>query len=463
MLGSVVVLLTLIAVHCDSFTIGPFFQFFNLNVMQQKSKEGQLASLRTYDRSKPNLSNQVKNVAIVGGTHGNELHGIYFVDEINSPEVSIEMKKRYPSIDLRGVLANPAAMKAIGTGAGRRYCDMDLNRCFLVKDLADPTASASIEGQRAKELDALLGPKASQNPNTDFIFDIHSSTSNTGILLCCHPDDKFAWQVVAFLQQKHPDISACLWADGEVPLLPSLARSGMTVEVGPIAHSTANSALYHRTKEVLKDALQYIELHNTWVAQEKLASSSGAAATQVDQKPAKVRFYERVASVGFPRDETGQISALIHPNIQGQPELTGGTAVTRGSPVFQTLRDGDDIFYGEDIKDARPGYVYRVEHASVSNSEFSAEMSLSVSPDMESRRGLSDVGSKRKRSAVSSLAAVASGGDMESRGFSRLLEDDDVEDLYPMFINEAAYNEKDIAFVLMRRTERLVSIVTSEK
>ena len=60
--------------------------------------------------------------------------------------------------------------------------------------------------------------------------------------------------------------------------------------------------------------------------------------------------------------------------------------MTKGSPVFQTLRGGEDILYGEDVKNARPGYVYRVEHASTSNSEFSAE--ISVSPDMESRRGL---------------------------------------------------------------------------
>ena len=52
---------------------------------------------------------------------------------------------------------------------------------------------------------------------------------------------------------------------------------------------------------------------------------------------------------------------------------------------------------------------------------------------------------------------------MENRGFSRLLEEEEPEELFPLFINEAAYNEKDIAFVLMRRTERMVSIVTSEK
>jgi hypothetical protein len=39
----------------------------------------------------------------------------------------------------------------------------------------------------------------------------------------------------------------------------------MTIEVGPIAHSTSNSALYQLTKKVLHDALTYIELHNEWV------------------------------------------------------------------------------------------------------------------------------------------------------------------------------------------------------
>ena len=169
-----------------------------------------------------------KNVCVVGATHGNELHGVYFVDEFNHPDVANEMKEKYPTIDLKSIIANPYAVLAAGTGAGLRYCEVDLNRCFLVKDLTDPSIT-TIEGIRAKEIDQELGPKASVNPRTDFIFDIHSSTSNTGILLCCHPDDKFAWQLVAYLQHKYPkEITACLWSEGEVPLLPSVARSGMT-------------------------------------------------------------------------------------------------------------------------------------------------------------------------------------------------------------------------------------------
>ena len=204
-----------------------------------------------------------KNVCVVGATHGNELHGVYFVDEFNHPDVSNEMKEKYPSIDLKSIIANPYAVMAAGTGAGLRYCEVDLNRCFLVKDLLDPSIT-TIEGLRAKEIDRELGPKISPNPRTDFIFDIHSSTSNTGILLCCHPDDTFAWQLVAYLQHKYPkEITACLWSEGEVPLLPSVSRSGMTVEVGPIAHSTANSALYHRTKDILKAGIATTYSHPT--------------------------------------------------------------------------------------------------------------------------------------------------------------------------------------------------------
>lgn len=380
-------------------------------------------------RGEQNMTNAVTNVAIVGGTHGNELHGIYFVDEFTNNEVAENMKELYPTITIKSIIANPGAVAAIGTGAGRRYCDVDLNRCFLMKDLADPSVT-TIEGLRAKELDRELGPKSSPNPNMDFIFDVHSSTSNTGVLLCFHPEDKFSWQVAAYLQSKHPDLSTSLWAAGEVPLLPSIARSGMTVEVGPIAHSTANSALYHKTKEVLNDALQYIEMHNLWVAREQRVESL--------QQSVKVQFYERVASVGFPRDAMGRISALIHPLLQGRHELMGGVTIKKGSPVFQTLRSGEDIYYGEDTCASKEGYIYRVERASATGSEFSAEAGR-VADDGETAGS-----GKRKR------------GSMNTSGSH---ETD--EELYPMFINEAAYNEKDVAFVLMRKTEQIISIVSS--
>ncbi len=36
-------------------------------------------------------------------------------------------------------------------------------------------------------------------PATDFIFDLHNTTSNTGTLLCFHPDDVFALRLAGLV------------------------------------------------------------------------------------------------------------------------------------------------------------------------------------------------------------------------------------------------------------------------
>ena len=61
---------------------------------------------------------------------------------------------------------------------------MDLNRCFLLKDLEkdysvdDP--ALSWEELRAQQLNSMMGPKGSANPKVDFIIDLHNTTSNSG-------------------------------------------------------------------------------------------------------------------------------------------------------------------------------------------------------------------------------------------------------------------------------------------
>ena len=216
----------------------------------------------TPSRWSKNCTGPVVNVAVVGGTHGNELHGVYMVRELNSEPTASQLRADFPSLRVQALIGNPAAVAAVGTGAGRRYVDVDLNRCFLAKDLADTTIG-TVEGRRARELDAILGPKSSVEPKCDFIFDLHSTTSNTDILLTAHPDDLLAREVVAYLYCRDKSINFALWSDGDAPFLASLSKSGLVVEIGPIAHSTANTALYHRTKTLIQDALAYINTLNT--------------------------------------------------------------------------------------------------------------------------------------------------------------------------------------------------------
>ena len=112
-------------------------------------------------------------------------------------------------------------------------------------------------------MNAALGPKSkTEVPKEDFIMDLHNTTANTGVLLCFHEEDAFSLEVAAYLHHRNPAIRAAFWPPGDQPFLPTLARSGMTVEIGPVAHSTVSFAVMRQAEIVFKQAIEYIEKHN---------------------------------------------------------------------------------------------------------------------------------------------------------------------------------------------------------
>lgn len=62
----------------------------------------------------------LSRVAISGGTHGNEMSGVYIVREMQKQKVD-----QAGSVAITTVLSNPRAVDAC-----RRYIETDLNRCF---------------------------------------------------------------------------------------------------------------------------------------------------------------------------------------------------------------------------------------------------------------------------------------------------------------------------------------------
>ncbi len=129
-----------------------------------------------------------------------------------------------------------------------------------------------------------------------------------------------------------PEICTVTWPQDDPPFLPSIGRSGMTVEVGPVAHSTVRAEVYEKTKNLLEHALDYIELHNQHVGNPSDAS--------IGEVKVSLPLAERVANVDYPRDERGCLVAFVHPTLQGIPELNNGDAasqIRQGSPIFQTL------------------------------------------------------------------------------------------------------------------------------
>lgn len=63
----------------------------------------------------------LRRVAVTGGTHGNEMSGVYLVRQWLRTPVDLQR----PSFSAVPVLANPAA-----TAVCRRYIGRDLNRTF---------------------------------------------------------------------------------------------------------------------------------------------------------------------------------------------------------------------------------------------------------------------------------------------------------------------------------------------
>jgi len=355
-------------------------------------------------RSAYNVSNALQRVAITGGTHGNELNGVFLVKEFQRN--AQELKERYPSFEIELHLTNAAAI-----AVNRRYVDEDLNRCFMAGDLADDAKLATLERVRARELDALLGPKGSETPRTDFIIDLHNSTSNTGVTICCHPNDQFALQVAAHLITRYapqvevqacPPISIALWGKEEAPFLPSISRSGITFEVGPVSHGTVVASLYQHTKDMVFEILSYLQVHSSFF------TSGSPTAQQYQQKRVEIPVFVRYANVGYPRfAASGEVKGFISPQLQGIRELAGGPALPLDTVVFVDEASSltlADVLFPESIE------------------------------------------AKQALNCLVSFAAATG----EQPQHTAALE------LFALFVNEAAYWEKDVAFVVT--TKRLVAV-----
>jgi aspartoacylase len=130
---------------------------------------------------------RIKNIACVGGVHGDELTGIFLIKKFQrSPSLV-----RRSSFRTLALLGNPEAI-----AAGRRYIDRDLNRCFHQQDLANIYLSC-YEDKRAKELHKILTSK--DDDRVDFILDIHTTTANMGLSLILVNEHPFNLQLATHL------------------------------------------------------------------------------------------------------------------------------------------------------------------------------------------------------------------------------------------------------------------------
>ncbi len=259
--------------------------------------------------------NQVKRVVIVGGTHGNELTGIYLVQKFDrAPELIA--RSTFETIAL---LANPKACEI-----GRRYVDIDLNRCFRQQDLDNPHL-ASYEAQRAKEIYRSFSSINTQQQN--LIIDLHSTTSNMGLTFILASHHPFNLQLAAHLTSVYPHLKllASPTNHQDSPLLRSISELGGTLEVGAVPQGVLDASLFQQTEQVIRTILDCVETYNQ-------------GTMPVATNP--LTIYHSIRAIDYPRNENGEIEAMIHPQLQYKDY----EALNPGDPMFLTF-DGESVLY----------------------------------------------------------------------------------------------------------------------
>ncbi len=276
------------------------------------------------------MNDAIKHVAIIGGTHGNELTGVHLIQHWRSHPKQVTRN----SFSTELHLANPAATDAV-----RRYINQDLNRQFALQDLRNP-ALQGCEQQQAKALDTLLGPK--EAPRIDVIIDMHTTTANMGMSLILTSSDPLIIGMGFYIKQKMPEAQLFYAPEERMEnnFLTSLGRlHGFLIEVGPVAQGLLNYRAYAATHSAVMHALDYLEKKNS---------------RQPLDLPTQMTGYQFIKKLPLPENKKGEITAMIHPDRQDKDYQE----IKPGDPLFITLAgetlsyDGEASVYGAFINEA---------------------------------------------------------------------------------------------------------------
>lgn len=232
----------------------------------------------------------MQHVLVVGGTHGNELIGIYLIKKL---EANPQLLQR-SSFTAKTLFANPKAF-----AINRRYVDKDLNRCFRQDDLCD-LGLYGYEEIRAREIANRFGDNGTTP--VDVIVDLHTTTANMGLTVIIdeHP---FNVRLAAYLQSIYPQVRVYDLARSPIEKsgLPSLCQKGCTIEVGPIAQGVLQADLFQQTEALLHSCLNYLDEYNQG---------------SVPAVNPNLTYYKHLGAIDFPRNQSGEIQAMIHPSLQ---------------------------------------------------------------------------------------------------------------------------------------------------
>ncbi len=226
---------------------------------------------------------QFNRVLIVGGTHGNELTGVYLIRS------GVFANLTQFNFSVETLLANPRAV-----AANRRYIDRDLNRCFDPIDRHNDRLNHGEEAERAHEIYQRFGPESSTP--VEVIIDLHTTTADMGQTLIIDEVSPLALPIAAAFCAIAPTVKVySSKGSGRRNALRTIAPLGLCLEIGPVAPGVLDAAAFAQTRSLV---LQLLECLNQPTTARSLT----------------VYRYER--AIDYPRNQQGQPTAMIHPQLQ---------------------------------------------------------------------------------------------------------------------------------------------------
>ncbi|MFW6338548.1 MAG: aspartoacylase [Alkalispirochaetaceae bacterium] len=253
-----------------------------------------------------------ERIAVCGGTHGNELTGVSLVRKWRADPSPL----RRESFEAEPFLSNPRAVEE-----NRRYMDQDLNRCFLRKELADPTLSG-YEQNRAKVINRRFGPKG--NAAYDLLIDLHTTTANMGSTVIIQREDGFARKIASYLSEVAPEVKILAYTGAEdYPFLAEVTENSIEIEVGPVPQGVIRADALQRTEEITSRILDYVDAYNRGKASDRERT---------------FQVYTFGPNLDYLRREDGTIWSAVHPLRQDRDF----EKVEPGDPMFLTF-DGETV------------------------------------------------------------------------------------------------------------------------
>ncbi|KAM3936427.1 N-acyl-aromatic-L-amino acid amidohydrolase (carboxylate-forming)-like isoform 2-T3 [Leptodactylus fuscus] len=275
--------------------------------------------------SSPVQCSPISRVVIFGGTHGNEMSGVTLAKHwLKDPS---ELRRKT-------FMAEPCLANPLAVGKCVRYIDSDLNRCFSEEVLRSAESESDpYEFIRARELNQKYGTWPQLY---DFSLDLHNTTSNMGAtLLQCSRDSTLSLHLANYLKNSCETQSMpCYNFLIDVPkkdniYLQNIGKHSLCLELGPQPQGVTRADVLSRMRELVNCSLDFLDLFN-----------------QGKEFPEfETDVYRVLSRVDYPRDSTGEISAVIYSGLQDKDYVP----LKPGDPIFTTLTREDLLYDGEKV------------------------------------------------------------------------------------------------------------------